>query len=134
MGLVHEDEDRVPGIDLLRHPFELVDHRDDETPVIGCKEFLQLPFALCNFDIPDAGCGEIAEELGFEFVPVHKQDDGRALENRFAEDLLGCHDHRVGLARPLGVPDKAAFLPGIPCPPEQLIDSPHLVLAEHDFL
>ena len=134
VGFVHKDEDCVPGIDLLRHTFELVDHRDDEATVIGCKEFLQFPFALRDFDISNPGSGEIAEELGFEFVPVHEHDHGRALKDRFAEDLLCCHDHRVGLARPLCVPDQAAFLSGIPCAAERLIDSPHLVLAEHDFL
>ena len=51
---------------------ELVDHRDDQPPPVGLEQLLQVFLALGHLDLAEADCLQVAEELGFQLVPVHE--------------------------------------------------------------
>ena len=109
------------------HALELVDHRDDQAAPVGLEQFLEVFLALGHGDLAEADRLQVAEELGFQLVAVHDHEDGRVLEGRVFDQPLGDRDHRVGLARSLGVPDQAPPLAGVLGPLDGPLDGSHLV-------
>ena len=134
VGFIDEDDDVLALVDVCGHSVELVDHRDDQAPAVPLEQFPEVAFACHDLDLPDAYRFEVPVQLAFQFVPVYEHDDGRVLEDRVFQDLLGGDDHGVGLAGTLGVPDQTAFLVGIRCPLDEFSDRPHLVGSEDDLL
>ena len=110
MGLVGNDDDVVAGaVGLVRvHVLvELVDQAEDEA-VILLQQFLQLlaGAGARGFLVRDAAADKRAENLVVEVLAVGGDDEGEVAGD-VAPDLLGEHDHGIGLAAALGVPEDA---------------------------
>ena len=133
VGLVDEDEHVVPGDEVRRHVVELVDRRDDQSPMVGLEELSQMPLRLGDLDMAEPDGLEVREELGLQLVAVHQHEHRRVLEQRRLDQLLRRGDHRERLPRPLGVPDQPPPLLAIGGPLHHLVDSPHLMGPQHDL-
>ena len=140
MRLVDEDVDVVAGVRVLIDPLELVDHRQDQTALVGLEQVLDLRLGVRPPD-RDVLLLHLAEqlldpalELPFELGAVDDEDDGRVLEALLVfEDQPRGGQQGEGLARALRVPDEPALLCRVLAARDDLVDGDTLVLAQHRF-
>ena len=109
VSFVDQHEDGSPGVNIFWDAFELVNHRNDETPVVALEEFLQVRFAFGDFVTLKSISFKVQEKLAFKLVSIHQHDDGRFLKLRLPDKSLGRDNHRKCLSRSLRVPNEARF-------------------------
>ena len=132
--LVDQDIDVRAGIDIGRHIAELVDHGDDDAPVVVTQKLVEPGNAGGMFQIAQPQRSKIFEHLVFQLVPVDHQEDGRLLRLRRTKEQLRRLDHGEGLAAPLGMPDETASASRIEGASDHLLHRAGLVLAQDVFV